>query len=194
MLRLLSLLFLCSLAQASVIHYQATLTGGAEAPPNLSPGQGTADVYIDDVAQTMLLNVSFWDLLGGVTAAHIHGATAVANTGTAGVATQTPTFTGFPSGVSFGTYSHLFDLTLASSFSAGFLNNNGGTPASAAVAFLNALKDEKAYLNVHTNRFPGGEIRGFLHNVPDASSSALLLLMGLGGLSALARARRALSA
>jgi CHRD domain/VPDSG-CTERM motif len=189
-LLLVSLLLSSTFAHATTIHFQADLSGPAESPANLSPGKGLADVYFDDVAQTMEVKVTFWDLLAGVTASHIHAATTLANTGTAGVATETPTFGGFPLGVTSGSYDHIYDLTLAPSFNGSFITANGGTVASASTAFENALLGEKAYLNIHTTQFPAGEIRGFLHNVPDSASTALLLGLALGGMATLSRNRK----
>jgi hypothetical protein len=186
----LSLLLLCNSAQAHVTHYEAELTGAAEAPPNASPGTGHADVYFDDVANTLRVVVIFSNLLTGVTAAHIHAATALANTGTASVATQTPSFAGFPSGVTAGSYDQTFDLSLASSFRAGYITANGGTADTAAAALIGALNDQKAYLNIHTTSHPGGEIRGFLHDVPDNGSTALLLILPIAALAAYGRTRK----
>ena len=103
-------------AQAGTITYTAVLNGANEAPPNASPGTGFATVVYDDIAHTLLVNATFQDLIGTTTAAHIHAATAVPGTGTAGVATTTPTFAGFPLGVTSGTYLNTLDLTLASSW------------------------------------------------------------------------------
>ena len=189
-LRFLPLLFLCGLAHAATIHFHADLSGSAESPANASPGMGYADVYIDDIAQTMQVKATFWDLLEGVTAAHIHAATAVPNTGTASVATQTPTFLGFPSAVTLGSYDNTFDLTLASTYRAGFITANGGSAATAAVALVNAFYDEKAYFNIHTTKFPGGEIRGFLSRVPDSGTTALLLTLALGALAGFSRVQK----
>lgn len=148
--------------QAAVLSYSAPLTGPAESPPNASPGSGFAQVDLDDTAHTMRVVVTFQDLLGTVTAAHIHGPTVLAGSGTAGVATMTPTFTGFPAGVTAGSYDHTFDLTSTASFNAAFLAANGGTAASAEAALAAAIAAGKAYLNIHSSMFGGGEIRGFL--------------------------------
>lgn len=149
-------------AVADVTSYTATLSGAAESPPNASPGAGFAQVDIDPVAHTMRVLVSFEGLQGNVTNAHIHGPTAVAGAGTAGVATTTPTFPGFPAGVTAGLYDAAFDMTQASSFNAAFLTANGGDPAIAEAALFAAIEAGKAYVNVHTTMYTAGEIRGFL--------------------------------
>ncbi len=149
-------------AGAAVTYFTSPLDGVSESPPNASPGSGFVEVDFDPAAHTMRVYVSFADLIGTTTASHIHGPTAVAGAGTAGVATVTPTFTGFPLGVTSGTYDQTYDLTLASSYNPSFITANGGTAATAEAALYQALLDGKAYLNVHTTFAPGGEIRGFL--------------------------------
>ncbi len=174
-------------ASAVVIKYSATLDGLSEAPPNASPGTGTALVTVDFDLLTMRLETSFEDLIGTVTAAHIHCCTAVPGEGTIGVATTTPTFPGFPSGVTSGLYDETFDLTLGSSFNAAFITSNGGILDDARDALLTGLADGTAYLNIHTTSFGGGEIRGFLKQIPEPATYALLF-PGLG-LMALIRRR-----
>jgi hypothetical protein len=147
---------------AAPITYTAVLNGASESPPNASAGTGSATVDFDEVAHTMRVRVTFSGLSGNTTAAHVHAATAVAGIGTAGVATQTPTFAGFPSGVTSGTYDLTFDTSQASSWNAAFITAHGGTVAGAEAFFAASLAAGTAYLNVHSTVFPGGEIRGFL--------------------------------
>ena len=173
---LLFALVSASPAFAALITYTATLDGPSESPVNASPGTGSASVDIDTVLNTMRVQASFSGLLGNTTASHIHAPTAVAGTGTAGIATTTPTFTGFPLGVTAGSYDHLFDLTLVSSYNPSFITAHGGTVASAEIDLLAYLADGKAYLNIHTNVFPGGEIRGFLTSTSVPEPSTMLLL------------------
>jgi hypothetical protein len=174
-------------SQGLTTTYIANLDGPSEFSPNASPGIGFALVDFDDAAHTLFVHVAFSGLVAGNTAAHIHSATAVPFTGTAGVATTVPTFTGFPSGVTSGTYDHTFDLTLASSWNPAFLNSHVFTP-SAAEAFLGvSLAAGTAYLNIHSTTFPGGEIRGFLA-VP-TPATMLLFGTGLAGLAGI-RLRR----
>lgn len=184
-----AVLFLPS-ANAALITYEAFLSGPNESPPNASPGTGYALVDIDTVANTMDVNVTFSGLLGTTTASHIHAATAAPFTGTAGVATMLPFFTGFPIGVTSGTYDHTFNLLDSSSYNPTFITNNGGTAASAEAVLLSAMADGKAYFNIHTTVVPGGEIRGFLTpKVPEASA-IILFGSGLIGLVGYRRIRR----
>ncbi len=172
-------------ARAAVLNFAATLSGPNESPANASPGTGTALIAIDDVANTMRVQATFSGLLGTTAAAHIHSATAVPFTGTAGVATTTPTFPSFPLGVTSGNYNNLFDLTLASSYNPAFIPAIGGTTAAEA-ALIASLKAGTAYFNIHTSAFGGGEIRGFLipatsTAVPEPSSAlGILSMVGVG--------------
>lgn len=178
-------------AMAATFVFNVSLNGANEAPANASPGHGVGVITFDDGLHTMTVDVDFADLLGNVTAAHIHAPTAVAGTGTAGVATQTPTFTGFPSGVRNGSYLQTFDMTLASSYRAAYLAGFGGSTGAAEAALLTAAKGGQAYLNIHTSAFPGGEIRGFLTAAPAPELGTWgLMLTGFGAAGVMLRSRR----
>ena len=166
-----------SVSKASPLTFVTFLTGPSESPPNASPGTGVGMVIIDPTTHMMTVSVTFSGLLGNTTASHIHGPTAVPFTGIAGVTTTTPTFPGFPLGVTSGTYSMTFDMTLASSYNPAFITANGGSIATSEAVLFSAIMDGRAYLNIHTNLFQGGEIRGFLVAVPEP---ATLLLLGTG--------------
>ncbi|HVZ93984.1 MAG TPA: CHRD domain-containing protein [Phycisphaerales bacterium] len=173
-------------SQGAIIVYGANLDGPSESPPNGSPGVGTTTVTVDTAAHTMRVEVSFSGLVAGTTASHIHAATTVPGTGTAGVATTTPTFAGFPLGVTSGSYDNLLDMTLASSYNPSYVTAHGGTTATAEADLFQAIAEGRAYLNIHSSAFPGGEIRGFLTLVPTPGAVAL---MGLGGVAAMRRRR-----
>jgi hypothetical protein len=149
-------------AHAAPIVYTAPLSGAAESPPNNSPGTGSTRVTLDVAAHTLRIQVSFGDLLGPTTAAHIHACTATPGVGTAGVATQVPTFNDFPLGVTTGTYDRTFNTLDAATYNPSFVTANGGTPATAEARLAECLGAGRAYMNVHSSSFPGGEIRGFL--------------------------------
>jgi len=174
-------------ASAASIVYGANLSGPNESPANASPGTGSAIVTVDDVLNTMRVQIVFNGLTGTTTASHIHSATPTPFTGTAGVATTTPTFAGFPLGVTSGFYDLTLDMTLASSYNPAFVTANGGTTASAEAALFAGIAAGRAYVNIHSSTFGGGEIRGFLAPVPEPATWGFMAL----GLSAVAlRLRR----
>jgi CHRD domain/PEP-CTERM motif len=172
-------------ASAAPVNFFTSLTGAAEAPPNASAATGTAWISFDVALHTMRVVADFSGLSGPNTAAHIHCCTAAADAGTAGVATTTPTFPGFGLLLDGGHYDVTFDMTLASSYRAAFITANGGTTAGAEAALFQGMLDGKSYFNIHSQQFPAGEIRGFLH-VPEPAT----YLLGLASLAMLGLSRR----
>ena len=116
----------------------------------MSPGTGTATVTINDVTDLMHVTANFSGLLAPTIMAHIHCCTAVPFTGTAGVATQVPTFSAFPLGVTSGMFDQTLDMTSASSWNSGFISTHGGTTESAFDAFLKGMIGGQTYFNIHT--------------------------------------------
>jgi CHRD domain/PEP-CTERM motif len=184
------LMFGAQSSRAELIVTTAFLDGPSEFPVNDSPGTGFSTVILDTDSHTLHVTVSFQDLLSPVIAAHIHARVSPnADPPTAGVATTVPTFPGFPLGVMSGTYDQTFDTTLDSTFNPDFITNNGGTTASAEAALAAALLAGEAYLNIHTDLFQGGEIRGFLI-VPEPTSIVMLALGFIGVLEVRRRTRK----
>jgi len=139
------------------------LSGLNENPPRQPPSTATGTTTVLwGTTNSMTVNVAFNGLTTPNTAAHIHCCADAPNN--AGVATTTPTFTGFPGGVTSGTYTRTFDMTNAASYNPAFVSAQGGV-ANAEAALLGGLLAGRAYMNIHTQMFGGGEVRGFLHPV-----------------------------
>jgi hypothetical protein len=149
-----------SFALAAQIITTTSLSGPKENPTNTSPGVGSAQVILDTTAHTLRVAVTFSGLTAGTTASHLH--CCVAPPGNAGVATTTPSFVGFPLGVTAGGMDQTYDTSQASTWNPAFITANGGTPLSAEAALAAGIQNGQVYLNIHTTAFPGGEIRGFL--------------------------------
>ena len=156
-------------AVAATTSYTASLSKLGEPVPT-SPGTGSALVVLDDTALTIDVLVNFANLTTNASAGHIHCCTAVAGTGSIGVAQG---FTGFPS-VTSGTYANVFTLSSAS-----FASLAAGMAAG------------KAYVNIHSQGLAGGEIRGFLTAAIPEPETYALMLVGLAAIGAVTRARRA---
>ncbi|MCC6493536.1 MAG: CHRD domain-containing protein [Pirellulales bacterium] len=183
-------------ARSAPVVYTGDLNGPADGTD--SPGTGKTFVTYDDAAHTLRVQLTFQGLKpqtaggqpSGTTAAHIHAPTAAALAGTASVATQTPTFSGLPLGVTSGSMDQTLDLTTASSWNASFISSAAGGNGSIATAeanFADYLASGRAYLNLHTTAHGGGEIRAFLVPVPEP---AAMVLGPFGAIALLVRRRR----
>ena len=135
-------------ALAATFGYIATLKGTNEVPPNASPASGSAFIIYDDVANTLSISGSFSGLVAPLTAGHFHGpALPGANASVIHGFPALPTPGGLPLGSTSGTWSDVWvGLT------------------ATQVGYLTA---GKIYVNLHSQAFPGGEIRGQV--VPDAT-------------------------
>ncbi|WP_306396655.1 CHRD domain-containing protein [Telluria beijingensis] len=172
-------------SQAAPVYYRAVASGPAEDIPNGSPGSSVAAFEIDDMI--LRAEVPFRDLSSPTISAHIHCCTVDAFRGVSPVAVP---FLDFPLQVTAGAYSAVFDLGDASIYDPAFLAANGGTPQLASGALIDAFNGNQAHVNIHTERYTAGEIRGFAVAAPIPEPGTWAMMgMGLGVLTLLSRRR-----
>ena len=131
---LTAMLFFFSMgSRAALFPFNATYSGAQENPANGSPATGTISGVYNDANNTIYFTLSFSGLLSNTAAAHFHAPAAPGVN--AGVVHG---YTGFPAGVTSGTFTGSFVIT------------------DERETFL---KNGLWYANIHTTGFPGGEIR-----------------------------------
>ena len=112
--------------------YKANLSTASEVPPVPGAGQGSAAVNVDSASKQVSWRVEYSGLSGPAAAAHIHCGAAAG--ANAGVAVP--------------------------------LGNAGTSPITGTGAMTDAqmadLTAGKCYINVHTEKNKGGEVRGQL--------------------------------
>ena len=141
-------LFVAGRAFGQTYNLSADLAGIQEVPPNSSPGYGDAELTLN--AGTGLVTItsgSYQDLLGNSSAVSINDAAAGSN-GAVQIA-----------------------LTLDSPGTTAGTFSGSGTLSSGAITDMIA---GNTYVNLRSNVYPSGEIRGQIEVVPEPSSLAIL--------------------
>lgn len=173
---------------AAATLFATTLSGLNETVPNNSTATGSGTLGLSTDQNSVDIFLQWAGLTGPATGGHVHCCAAQGANG--------PVAIDFgPAAAATGSLTRTYDLTLASTYSAGFLNANGGTAASARTAFLNGLLGGRAYYNVHSGQFPAGEIRGQLAAVPETATWGMMIVgFGLVGGALRTRRREAVAA
>lgn len=122
-----------SRARAAATTFKADMKASSEVPPNTTTGTGSATVTLD--GDKITWNVTFSGLSGAATAAHIHGPA--------------------PEGKNAGVL-----VWLSTKGKPATSPLSGSATLTAAQA--SDLTNGQCYVNVHTAKNPGGEIRGQL--------------------------------
>jgi CHRD domain/PEP-CTERM motif len=179
----------CTSPAYAATVFTTILAGANEVPARVSPGSGVARVTIDSAMNNVRIVASFTNLSTPTVAGHIHCCVSSAVNGP--VALAFDRLLGFPLGATSGAFDLTLNLLDQASYGAGFFTNNGGgTVAGARRAFLAGIAAGNTYVNIHTTRFPGGELRGQLAQIPEPESWAMLIVgFGLIGSTLRRRAR-----
>jgi hypothetical protein len=134
--------------QSQIVTLKATLTGADENPIIQTGAHGDATVVIDRGAGTIKYEVNIYNLPSGVTASHIHVSPKGINGPIVFDFVVPPQVSG--------------DFQLSGTVSSSALQPR---PAQGILTFEDAIfsiASGVAYVNVHTQINPGGEIRGQL--------------------------------
>jgi hypothetical protein len=115
---------------------EATLTGVQEVPPTVGSGMGSIELALNASTKVLTWTVAYKDLTGPVIAAHFHG----------------PAMAGQNTGVA---------VPITGSLESPFV---GAVILSEAQ--MADLTSGRWYVNLHTNAFPNGEIRGQIATAP----------------------------
>jgi hypothetical protein len=141
----------CDLGDRLATKFTASLSGTNETPPVTTNATGTATFESVGTSIRWVINVAH--LSGPATAAHIY----VVTTGTSGiVAMHLCGTTGIPACASDTAAATL----QGSSSIVDIVNGN------SLDGLLTAMRENAAYVNVHTAANPGGEIRGAILPAP----------------------------
>lgn len=142
---------------ASAITFHINLAGAEEVPPTATGATGLAQVMFDPGTVFIDINGTFNDFSSPVTVGHLHGL------------------------ADFGeTASPIFAFVIDGDPDTGFTNGSFSGSTFLTQEQADGLLAGLTYINIHSEDFPGGEIRGQV--VPAPAGAALLGAAGLFGL------------
>jgi hypothetical protein len=145
----------CGSSSSSGTHFGATLDGPTETPP--TPSNGTATASFIDNGASMDFTVTATGLTTNWTLAHIH----LADAGVpGGVIADLATGTGTPAppAATSGTITGTITRPNTNARNPNPPLGDGGTMTYADL--LTLMRNGNTYVNIHTTRFPSGELRG----------------------------------
>ena len=125
----------------SSFQFKAKLDPDSEVPPNTSDGKGEAEFSVSRSGRSIRYRIDAEGLTGRVRAAHIH----LGDKGKAGPVVIT------------------ICARTCSMPRSGRLSRANFTKAPGAANFaavVRALRAERTYVNIHTKKYPAGEVRG----------------------------------
>jgi hypothetical protein len=152
-------------AEAQELKLKATLTGFQEVPALLSTAEGEFTATVDPSRTSMTFTVTYSGLLADATQSHIHFGQRGVN---GGVMIFFCTNLTPPANVPVPQHCPLREGTVTGTVTAadvvgpaaqGIAGAAVGTPGSLDNV-ISAIKSGQIYANVHSTRWPGGEIRG----------------------------------
>lgn len=127
---IISFIALSSAGQAKTLNYNAKLSGHHEIPMNTSHGEGRLKASFDTTSRLLSWNITYGGLTGPATMAHFHGPASVKENA---------------------------DVIIPIS------KNKLASPITGAIKLTTAqakqLRAGLWYFNVHSAKFPGGELR-----------------------------------
>lgn len=176
-------------ADAATLEFTAGLDGAQEVPPVSTDAEGEASIFVDTDLETIdftlnVVGLSLDDLNDGLVAAplgpvHLHNASAGIN----GLIV-------IPFAFDATTYSDTADGFEVSVSDLAFADAVALSGSSLTFdAFVTAMLAGEFYVNVHTDAFGGGEIRGQISAVP-LPGAMVLFLAGAAGLGFARRRQR----
>lgn len=133
-------------AGPSLPRFRATLIGSEEVPPATTSATGTADFTLSQGGDTLFVNINV-NSLANIRFGHFHTGARGVNGGVVTDLVLAPTLVGSQT----GRIGRQF-VTAA--------NLSGALQGQPLSALITQIRAGTIYVNLHTDAFPGGELRG----------------------------------